>query len=71
MLEQHAELVAAEARQRVAFAQARPQQRADLAQQLVAGRVAARVVDDLEFVEVEIEHGVIAGVVLARRPAPC
>ena len=65
MLEQHAELVAAEARQRVAFAQPRPQQRADLAQQLVARGVAAGVVDDLELVEVEVEHRVIACLVLA------
>ena len=70
VLEQHAELVAAEPRQRVAFAQARPQQRADLAQQLVAGGVAARVVDDLELVEVEVEHRVVARLVLAFDAAP-
>ena len=30
-----------------------------LPQQLVAGRVAAGVVDDLELVEIEIQHGVV------------
>ena len=71
VLEQHAELVAAQARQRVAFAQPRPQHDADLAQQLVAGRVAAGVVDELELVEIEIEHRVVAAVARAARQRAC
>ena len=51
--EQHAELVAAEPRRGVAGAQHRVQALADLAQQLVAGVVAERVVELLEVVEVE------------------
>ena len=58
VLEQHAELVAAEAREHVVRAHARLQQPGDLAQQLVAGRVAAGVVDDLELVEVDVDHRV-------------
>src|SRR6185369_9840410 len=57
-LEQHAELVAAEPRERVAPANLRFEQRADLLEQRVAGVVAARVVHNLELVEVEIEHRV-------------
>src|SRR5690606_20349505 len=56
--EQHAELVSAEPRQRVAPADLRLQQRAELAQQLVAGAVAARIVDDLELVEIDVQDGV-------------
>src|SRR5206468_11417566 len=52
------ELVAADARQRVAFAQAALQQHADLAHELVARRVAAGIVDDLELIEIEIQHRV-------------
>ena len=59
VLEQHAELVATEPRQRVAFAQALLQHGADLPHELVAGRMAAGVVDDLELVEVEIHHRVM------------
>jgi hypothetical protein len=55
--QQHAELVAAEARQRVGGADARLQHARDLLEQAVAGLVAAGVVDDLELVEVEVhEH---------------
>ena len=62
-LEQHAELVAAEARQRVAPADLGFQQRADLAEQRVARGMAAGVVDDLELVEVDIAEriGSLAG----------
>ena len=70
MLEQNAELVAAEAREGVAFAQARAQQRGYLAQQLVAGRVPARVVDDLELVEVEVQHRVVVRVLSTLAAAP-
>ncbi len=57
-LEQHAELVAAEARQRVAPAHLGLQQRAHLPEQRIAGAVAAGVVDDLELVEVEVAQRV-------------
>src|SRR5690606_30891033 len=57
-LEQHAELVAAETRERIAPSDLRFEQGADLLEQRVAGIVAARVVDDLELVEVEIKDGV-------------
>ena len=60
VLQQHAELVAAQARERVAFAQAVPEQSRHLAHELVAGGVPAGVVDDLELVQVEIQHGVVA-----------
>ena len=69
-LEQHAELVAAEARERVAPADLGLQQRADLAEQRVAGAVAAGVVDDLELVEVEVAQrvGRLARLGAAQRP---
>ncbi|HUX29215.1 MAG TPA: hypothetical protein VMV78_01165 [Thiobacillus sp.] len=54
MFEQHAEFVAA----RVAVAQAFMQTLSDLSQQLVARRVTAGVVHDLEPVEIEIEQRV-------------
>ncbi len=57
VLEQHRELVAAEARQGVALAHARPDAASDLDQHLVAGGVAEAVVDGLEIVEVEQEKG--------------
>ena len=57
-LEQHAELVAAEPRERIAPTDLRLQQRADLLQQRVAGIVAAGIVDDLELIEVEVENRV-------------
>ena len=60
VLHQHAELVAAQPRQRVAFAQPLLQHDADLAHELVARGVPARVVDDLELVEIEIHHRVMA-----------
>ena len=54
--QQHGELVAAEARERVAGAQPLAQQRRDATDELVAGVVAERVVDVLEVVEVEHEQ---------------
>jgi hypothetical protein len=57
--QQHAELVAAEARQDVRLAQLSAQDRGELAQQLVAGDVAAGVVHDLELVEVDVEQRVM------------
>ena len=52
-LEQNAELIAAQARQRVAPADLGFQQRAHLPQQGIAGAVAAGIVDDLELVQIE------------------
>ena len=56
-LGQHDELVAAQARHGVGGAHDLGQARADLDQQLVAGLVAERVVDRLEAVDVEQQHG--------------
>ena len=56
ILEQHGELVAAQPRDRVA-GRAAQQPLGHLDQQLVAGGVAEAVVDRLEVVEVEEEHG--------------
>ena len=64
--EQHRELVAADARDGVRIAHALLEQRGDLAQQIVAGDVAARVVDELEAVEIEIADDV-ADAFAARR----
>ena len=56
-VEQHRELVAAEARDGVGRAHARAQALGDRDQQLVADRVAERVVDGLEVVEVDEQDG--------------
>ena len=56
--EQHRELVAADARDGVRIAHALLEQRRDLAQQVVAGDVPARVVDELESVEIEVADDV-------------
>ena len=56
-VEQHGELVAAEARDGVAGAQRATQPARDGDQQLVADVVAERVVDELEAVEVEEQDG--------------
>ena len=64
VLEQHGELVAAEARRGVRRARAVGQARGRGAQELVAGGVADAVVDGLEAVEVDEEHaqlGLAAG----------
>jgi hypothetical protein len=53
----HAELVAAEARDRVTGAQHVGEPRGQHAQQLIPGAVPERVVDELEAVEVEEEDG--------------
>ena len=55
-LAQHGELVAAEARQRVALAQAALQPAGHLHQHLVAGGVAEAVVDRFEGVEVDVDN---------------
>ena len=51
------ELVAAEAREHVALAQRRLQATRGLAQQRVAGLVAVAVVDELEAIDVDEQHG--------------
>ena len=56
VVEQHGELVAAQARQRVAGPQAALQPARGADQQLVAGLVSEAVVDRLEPIEVEVEH---------------
>ncbi len=56
VLEQDRELVAAEARGEVVLAQRRAQALGDRHEQRVAGRMAERVVDALELVEVEEHH---------------
>src|SRR5690606_24340015 len=55
VLQQHGELVAADARQGVVFAQLPAQEKGELAQQFVAGDVAGAVVDRLEVVQVEVK----------------
>ena len=64
--EEDAELVAAQPRDRVALTEALREPEADLLQQLVAARMAERVVDLLEAVEVHDHHG-RGHVVAARR----
>ncbi|MCY1285441.1 hypothetical protein D9M70_343770 [compost metagenome] len=59
-LQQHHELVAAEARQGVLVAQAAGQARGDFPQQGVAHRVAEAVVDRLEVVQVDEQQGAAA-----------
>ena len=56
-LHEHGELVAAEARDHVLLAHGAHEPGRDAAQQLVADRVAERVVDALEVVEVDEHHG--------------
>src|SRR5580658_1563051 len=57
--EQHAELVAAQAPDRVAIAHGIAQQLRHLPQHAVAGEVPARIVDDLEPVQVEVAQHVL------------
>jgi hypothetical protein len=54
--QEHCEFVAAHARDRILFAQRSLQPRGDRLEQLVAGRMAQRVVDDFEAIEVEKHH---------------
>ena len=63
-LDEHDELVAAEAGDRVGFSQGRREPRRDRLQQPVAGFVAERVVDLLETVEIDEQRGA-----LGARPA--
>ena len=62
--QQHAELVAAQARQHVGIAHLGLQHARQQLQQQVAGGVAAGVVDDLELVEIHVQHGVHMAFVL-------
>src|SRR3569832_1022978 len=65
IVQEQAEFVAAEARERIAFAHAVEQQRGDLAQQLVARHVPGGGVDDLEAVEIEKTKRVLPTVFFA------
>jgi hypothetical protein len=64
--QQHAELVTAEPCDRVGGPHPRLDQARDLADQPIAGRMPAGVVDQLELVEVDVEHRVAAAVVAHR-----
>ena len=66
-LEQEHEPVAAQTRHRVAAARRLAQAPGELEQQLVAHRMAQRLVDVLEPVEVEHQHGQVVAVVLGSR----
>ena len=58
VVQQDAELVAPEARERVAGANLARERRRQLPQELIARDVAAGVVDELELIEIEVEHRV-------------
>ena len=55
-LQQDAELIPAQARQRVAAAHPRLQHPGDLLQQLIAGRMSAGIVDQLELIQIQIQQ---------------
>src|SRR6202008_3346072 len=57
-LEENAEFIAAEPRERIAPAHLGLQQGPHLTEQRIAGRMAAGVVDDLELVDVEVTERV-------------
>jgi hypothetical protein len=61
LFDQDRELVAAHARDRVGRRERRAQALADRLQQLVAGEVSQTVVDRLEVVEIEEQHGRVSG----------
>src|SRR6266536_4472191 len=54
VFQQDTEFIAAEARKRVPAAQATAQQAADLAEQVIPGFVAARVVHELESIQIQV-----------------
>ena len=58
MCQDHAEFVAAEARQKVGVAHLLLHQRGDLLEHFIAGHVAGDVIDHLELVEIDIQHHV-------------
>lgn len=66
MRQQHAQFIAAQARQDVAVAHLRLQQLGQQLQQHVAGTMAAGVVDDLELVEVQVQQRVCVAFLLGR-----
>ncbi len=66
LLENHDEFVAAEPRHDVARTQGAPQPVRNFYQQHIAGIVAERIVDDLEAVEIDEQHGKLP-LVTARR----
>ena len=68
--QQHAELVAAEARHGIRIAHTLADHRRDLAQHVVAREVAARVVDGFEPVEVQVAHDMALAARRARPRAP-
>ena len=63
VVEQHDELVAAEARQRIALAHAGRQALRDDAQQVVTGFVASRVIHLLEAIQIQEQHSDLARLV--------
>src|SRR5690606_6799102 len=66
VIEQDAKLVSAQASQQIAAAHAASKQRRQLAQQFIAGDMAAGVVDDLELIEIEIAQDAWISLVTAR-----
>src|SRR5581483_2519407 len=59
--QQYAELVASQARQDGVAVELVSDEPRDLPDEVVAGGVPARVVDDLELIQIQIQHGVDAG----------
>ena len=66
----HGEFVAAEPRDEIVAAQRVRQPQRDVADQLVADRMAERIVDVLEMVEVDVEHRGRRAAALRRRRSP-
>ena len=66
MLHQQAEFITAETGQRVAFSDVLLQQLTKLAQQLIAGHVAAGVIYQLELIQIEITKRILGGFPLGR-----
>ncbi len=56
-IEQHAEFISPQSRQRIALAQLALQYFSELAQQFIAGIMPARVVDNLELVKIQVKQG--------------
>ena len=71
MLQDDRKLIATQARQRIARADGIGEQLADLLQQLVADRMTAGVVHQLELVDVDIQHRMLAAILrgLLQHPA--
>src|SRR5437016_14038061 len=62
--EQHAKFISSQARQRIALAHPRSQDRSELAQQGISGGMATGVIDEFELIQVEITKRVSALVFL-------